>query len=55
MMPVSPPEVEFITLSSYGKGTKSQGVKIIKGHRQAMCATATFLLIDDILRIRPDA
>ncbi len=24
------PEVEFITLSSYGKGTVSQGVKIIK-------------------------
>jgi len=42
------PEVEFITLSSYGKGTKSQGVKIIKDI-DSQVEGRDILLIDDIL------
>lgn len=42
------PEVEFITLSSYGKGTKSQGVKIIKDIDSDVTGR-DILLIDDIL------
>jgi hypoxanthine phosphoribosyltransferase len=42
------PEVEFITLSSYGKGTKSQGVKIIKDIDSEVRGR-DILLIDDIL------
>ena len=42
------PEVEFITLSSYGKGTKSQGVKIIKDIDSDV-RDRDILLIDDIL------
>ncbi|MDF1775653.1 MAG: hypoxanthine phosphoribosyltransferase [Rhizobiaceae bacterium] len=42
------PEVEFITLSSYGKGTKSQGVKIIKDIDSEVKGRDV-LLIDDIL------
>lgn len=42
------PEVEFITLSSYGKGTTSQGVKIIKDI-DSNVAGRDVLLIDDIL------
>ncbi|MBW3096519.1 hypoxanthine phosphoribosyltransferase [Pseudohoeflea coraliihabitans] len=42
------PEVEFITLSSYGKGTTSQGVKIIKDIDSDV-AGRDVLLIDDIL------
>ena len=42
------PEVEFITLSSYGKGTKSQGVKIIKDIDSEV-KDRDVLLIDDIL------
>ena len=42
------PEVEFITLSSYGKGTQSQGVKIIKDIDSDV-AGRDVLLIDDIL------
>lgn len=42
------PEVEFITLSSYGKGTTSQGVKIIKDIDSAV-EGRDILLIDDIL------
>ncbi len=42
------PEVEFITLSSYGKGTKSQGVKIIKDIDSDVSGRDV-LLIDDIL------
>ncbi|WP_419906681.1 hypoxanthine phosphoribosyltransferase [Hoeflea sp.] len=42
------PEVEFITLSSYGKGTKSQGVKIIKDIDSEVTGR-DILLIDDIL------
>lgn len=42
------PEVEFITLSSYGKGTKSQGVKIIKDIDSDVRGRDV-LLIDDIL------
>lgn len=42
------PEVEFITLSSYGKGTKSQGVQIIKDIDSDVTGR-DILLIDDIL------
>lgn len=42
------PEVEFITLSSYGKGTQSQGVKIIKDIDSSVKGRDV-LLIDDIL------
>ncbi len=42
------PEVEFVTLSSYGKGTKSQGVKIIKDIDSDVTGR-DILLIDDIL------
>lgn len=42
------PEVEFITLSSYGKGTKSRGVKIIKDIDSDVSGR-DILLIDDIL------
>jgi hypoxanthine phosphoribosyltransferase len=42
------PEVEFITLSSYGKGTTSQGVKIIKDIDSDVTGR-DILLIDDIL------
>ncbi len=42
------PEVEFITLSSYGKGTKSQGVKIVKDIDSDV-KDRDILLIDDIL------
>lgn len=42
------PEVEFITLSSYGKGTTSQGVKIIKDIDSDVSGRDV-LLIDDIL------
>jgi len=42
------PEVEFITLSSYGKGTVSQGVKIIKDI-DSNVKGRDVLLIDDIL------
>ena len=42
------PEVEFITLSSYGKGTKSRGVKIIKDIDSDVSGRDV-LLIDDIL------
>ncbi len=42
------PEVEFITLSSYGKGTVSQGVKIIKDIDSDVKGRDV-LLIDDIL------
>ncbi|WP_041535202.1 hypoxanthine phosphoribosyltransferase [Parvularcula bermudensis] len=42
------PEVEFITLSSYGKGTVSQGVRIIKDIDSEV-AGRDILLIDDIL------
>jgi hypoxanthine phosphoribosyltransferase len=42
------PEVEFITLSSYGKGTKSQGVRIIKDIDSDVHGRDV-LLIDDIL------
>ena len=42
------PEVEFITLSSYGTGTVSQGVKIIKDIDSDVTGRDV-LLIDDIL------
>ena len=42
------PEVEFITLSSYGKGTTSQGVRIIKDIDSDV-KDRDILLIDDIL------
>ena len=42
------PEVEFITLSSYGTGTVSQGVKIIKDIDSDVKGR-NILLIDDIL------
>jgi len=42
------PEVEFITLSSYGTGTVSQGVKIIKDIDSDVTGR-DILLIDDIL------
>lgn len=42
------PEVEFITLSSYGKGTQSQGVRVIKDIDSDV-AGRDVLLIDDIL------
>jgi hypoxanthine phosphoribosyltransferase len=42
------PEVEFITLSSYGTGTVSQGVKIIKDIDSEV-KDRDILLIDDIL------
>ena len=42
------PEVEFITLSSYGKGTTSQGVKIVKDIDSDVHGR-DILLIDDIL------
>lgn len=42
------PEVEFITLSSYGTGTVSQGVKIIKDIDSDVHGRDV-LLIDDIL------
>lgn len=42
------PEVEFITLSSYGAGTTSQGVKIIKDIDSDV-HDRDILLIDDIL------
>ena len=42
------PEVEFITLSSYGRGTESQGVKIIKDIDSDVRGRDV-LLIDDIL------
>lgn len=42
------PEVEFITLSSYGRGTTSQGVKIIKDIDSDVNGRDV-LLIDDIL------
>jgi hypoxanthine phosphoribosyltransferase len=42
------PEVEFITLSSYGKGTVSQGVRIIKDIDSDVKGR-DILLIDDIL------
>lgn len=42
------PEVEFITLSSYGKGTTSQGVRIIKDIDSDVSGRDV-LLIDDIL------
>lgn len=42
------PEVEFITLSSYGKGTKSEGVKILRDIDSEVDGRDV-LLIDDIL------
>ncbi|MGF0539666.1 hypoxanthine phosphoribosyltransferase [Agrobacterium sp. ES01] len=42
------PEVEFITLSSYGTGTVSQGVRIIKDIDSEV-KDRNVLLIDDIL------
>jgi len=42
------PEVEFITLSSYGTGTVSQGVRIIKDIDSEV-KDRDILLIDDIL------
>ena len=42
------PEVEFITLSSYGKGTRSRGVNIIKDI-DSQVEGRDILLIDDIL------
>ncbi|MEM6463416.1 MAG: hypoxanthine phosphoribosyltransferase [Pseudomonadota bacterium] len=42
------PEVEFITLASYGKGTESKGVKIIKDIDSEVTGR-DILLIDDIL------
>lgn len=42
------PEVEFITLSSYGTGTVSQGVKIVKDIDSDVKGRSV-LLIDDIL------
>jgi hypoxanthine phosphoribosyltransferase len=42
------PEVEFITLSSYGKGTTSQGVRIVKDIDSDVHGRDV-LLIDDIL------
>lgn len=42
------PEVEFITLSSYGSGTVSQGVRIIKDIDSDVTGRDV-LLIDDIL------
>jgi len=42
------PEVEFITLSSYGKGTVSQGVRIVKDIDSDV-KDRDVLLIDDIL------
>lgn len=42
------PEVEFITLSSYGTGTQSRGVKIIKDIDSDVRGRCV-LLIDDIL------
>jgi hypoxanthine phosphoribosyltransferase len=42
------PEVEFITLSSYGAGTVSQGVRIIKDIDSEV-RDRDILLIDDIL------
>ena len=42
------PEVEFITLSSYGSGTVSQGVRIIKDIDSEV-KDRDILLIDDIL------
>jgi len=42
------PEVEFITLSSYGRGTVSQGVRIIKDI-DSVVEGRDVLLIDDIL------
>lgn len=42
------PEVEFITLSSYGAGTVSQGVKIVKDIDSDV-KDRDVLLIDDIL------
>lgn len=42
------PEVEFITLSSYGAGTVSQGVKVIKDIDSDVHGR-DILLIDDIL------
>lgn len=42
------PEVEFITLSSYGTGTVSQGVKIVKDIDSDV-KDRDVLLIDDIL------
>jgi hypoxanthine phosphoribosyltransferase len=42
------PEVEFITLSSYGAGTVSQGVRIIKDIDSEV-KDRDILLIDDIL------
>lgn len=42
------PEVEFITLSSYGAGTESQGVRIVKDIDSDVSGRDV-LLIDDIL------
>jgi hypoxanthine phosphoribosyltransferase len=42
------PEVEFITLSSYGTGTVSQGVKVVKDIDSDVTGR-DILLIDDIL------
>ena len=42
------PEVEFITLSSYGKGTESTGVKILRDI-DSKVEGRDVLLIDDIL------
>ncbi len=42
------PEVEFITLSSYGAGTVSQGVRIVKDIDSSV-KDRDVLLIDDIL------
>ena len=42
------PEVEFITLSSYGSGTESQGVQILRDIDSDV-AGRDVLLIDDIL------
>lgn len=42
------PEVEFITLSSYGKGTESGGVKILRDIDSSV-EGRDVLLIDDIL------
>lgn len=42
------PEVEFITLSSYGAGTESKGVRIVKDIDSDV-AGRDVLLIDDIL------
>ena len=42
------PEVEFITLSSYGKGTESAGVQILRDIDSEV-AGRDVLLIDDIL------